>query len=226
MTVVHQNLDGTVIVEIRRRCAVAVESGRDARTCLKRDVFKRPVVFVPAKRFAFPERNVQPSAIYFRVDMAISHEQVRPTIVVNIDEESPPSQELLTGSKSREISDVSESAIAVVVIQRGSFVRKIRSNNVQPAVAIVVNGVGAHAGNFMAILTVSNAGPNTYLCECAVMIVVIQKARSGVTSDEDVWPAVPIKISSQCCEAIMFSRFGDPGFIAYIGDRTVAIVVI
>src|SRR5215831_9556403 len=104
MTVVHQNLDSTVIVEICRRGAVAVENGRDARTCLKRDVFKRPVVFVPVKRFAFPERNVQPSAIYFGVDMAVSHKQVRPAIVVNIDEQSPPSHVFFNGSKTTEIS--------------------------------------------------------------------------------------------------------------------------
>src|SRR5215472_19090533 len=102
MAVVHQNLNSTVIIEVRGRYTMAVEECGDPLTCLKRDILELPVLSVPVKRFAFPEGRVQPPAIYLGVNMAISHKQVRPAIVVYIEKKRSPTQDLRSGPKSPE----------------------------------------------------------------------------------------------------------------------------
>src|SRR6267143_947399 len=90
MAIVHQNLYPSIIIEIRGRHTVAIERRSDARASVEGDVFELPVVLVPVKHFALPESAVEAVRIDLGIDVAIGHEQVRPSIVVNINKERSP----------------------------------------------------------------------------------------------------------------------------------------
>ena len=74
MTVVHQKLHHTVIVEIGGGYTVAVERLGDTRTSIERDILELAIVPIPVEQFALPEGAAHGVSVQFRVDVAICHE--------------------------------------------------------------------------------------------------------------------------------------------------------
>src|SRR5882724_8346187 len=99
MAIVHEDFYCSIIIEIRGRHTVAIERRSDARTSVEGDVFELPVVLVPVKHFALPESAVEAVRINLGIDMPISHEQIRPSIVINVHKERSPTQELSVRSQ-------------------------------------------------------------------------------------------------------------------------------
>src|SRR5260370_40934933 len=115
MTVVHQDLDGCVIVEIGGGYAVAVEWSCNARTGIERDVAKSAVVLVPIEEFRFSECIVETLAVDFGIDVTVGHEEVGPAVVIDVEEERAQSQELGILGQSGGRGDVGKRSDAVVV---------------------------------------------------------------------------------------------------------------
>src|SRR6266567_2997201 len=114
MAIVHQNLYAAIIVEIRGSHTVAIERGGDARASIEGDVFELLVVLVPVKYFAFAESTVEAVRINFGIDVPIGHEQIRPAVVVDVDEERTPTQKLRIYTESCDIGYIGKSAVPVV----------------------------------------------------------------------------------------------------------------
>ncbi len=156
MAIVHKNFYRSIIVKVRSGHAVAVEGRGDAWTSIKGDIFELPVALVPVKYFALPEGGVEAVRIYLGIDVAIGHEQVRPAVVINVDKQCAPTQKLCVNTHCRDIGNVGESSVPVVVVERGSLVRKVRPDDVEPAVTVIIYGVGAHTGLFAPIFAVGD----------------------------------------------------------------------
>src|SRR5580704_7306954 len=110
MAVIHQELHHTVIVEIGGGYTVAVERLGDTRTGIERDILELAIVPIPVEQFALSEGAAQGASVQFRVDVAICHEEVGPSVVINIHKERAPAQELRVASKAGLVSDVRECA--------------------------------------------------------------------------------------------------------------------
>src|SRR5437899_82556 len=115
---------------------MTVKRSRDAFACIHGYISEFSVVLVPVKHFTLPEGAAQPLAVYLGIDMPVGHKQIRPSVVINVDKKCAPAQELCVDSKPRKESDISKRTITVIVIKRGSLVRKVRLYDVKPAVAV------------------------------------------------------------------------------------------
>src|SRR5260370_35556435 len=94
MTVVHQDLDGSVVVEIGGGYAVAVEWSGDAGAGIGGDVAKSAVVLVPVEEFRFSECIVETLAVDFGIEVTVGHEEVGPAVVFECKEKGGPAQGL------------------------------------------------------------------------------------------------------------------------------------
>src|SRR6266567_6399890 len=158
--------------------------------------------------------------------MTVSDKKVWPTIVIHIHKKCAPAQELRVCAKPRFKSHIGERAIAVVVVEVSGVIREVCLDDVQPAVAIVIHGMGAHAGLLAPILVESHAGSDGNFTECAIVIVMKKHAGGRITRDVDIWPSVAVEISRQDCKTVVSPRLADSRLIADIGEGTFTIVVI
>src|ERR1035438_507759 len=226
MTVVHQDLDGSVIVKISGSYAMAVEGSSDARAGIERDVAESAVVLVPVQNLAFAECVVETSVIKFRVDVTVCHENVGPAVVVDVEEESPPSQELGILAKSGGRCDIRKCSVVIVAIKRRRVVGEIRFDDVEPSVAIVVDRIGAHAGLLAASVVEGYASLHGGFGEGAIAVVVKEQAGRGIAGDINIGPAVIFKVAGEYGEAEIGIGLCDSRSLAYVGESAVAVVVV
>ena len=79
---------------------------------------------------------------------------------------------LRVSSESRFIRSVAKSSVTVVVIERRRIVRKIRLDDVQPAVAVIIRRVRAHACLFMSVAVERHARFRASFGKRTVVVVV------------------------------------------------------
>src|SRR6185295_6274233 len=151
---------------------------------------------------------VQTLGVDFWINVPVGHEYVRPSIVVDVQKHRSPAQELTIFPQSSFKSHVRKGSIAVVVIERGSVVREICLNDVQPSIAIVVDRMSAHTSLFPAIIVEGNAREHAGFRESAVVIIVEEQTRGGIAGYKNIRPAIVIEISGQHGEAIVGGSFG------------------
>src|SRR5260370_41255469 len=82
----------------------------------------------------------------------------------------------------------------MVGIEGGGVVGEIGLDNVEASVAIVVDGIGSHAGLLAASVVEGDAGLDGNFCESSVVVVVKEQAGSGIAGDVDVGPAVVVEV--------------------------------
>ena len=112
-----------------------------------------------------------------RVYVAVGDEDVGPAIVVVVEKLRAKAQiRIADRSNARRAGHVSELAVAIVVIEIVFIVGEIGLHYVGPAVAIVVRGINAHAGLFVAVGTVGYSGLGADFGESSLAIVVVELA--------------------------------------------------
>src|SRR5439155_17603515 len=117
------------------------------------------------------EARAEPGAVELRKHVAVDDQDVRPPVIVEICETAPPPDPAPVPSQTRSQSAVDEGAAAGVVVQRRGFVREVRLENIEPAVAVEVSGGDPHAGACLAVRVVGAAGKDTGFLERAVALV-------------------------------------------------------
>src|SRR5205807_2678720 len=161
----------------------------------------------------------------FGVDVPVDLHDVGPAVIVVIDEAASPSNVASIDSEARGKANVTEAAIAVVVVDVDSVVGEVGLENVEPAVAIVIGDTDAHAGLLVAIFTVSTAGDNAYVGEGAVVIVVEEDAGLRINGDVNVGPAIVVEIVGDRGDGIARAGLENTGFFRGVGKRAIAVVV-
>src|SRR5205085_8414806 len=137
-----------------------------------------------------------------------------------------PAQILGVQSKASRKGLVVKCAVAIVVQEGGSVVGKIRFEDIESAVAVIIADRRAHARLLAPIVVERRAGNDGNIGESSVLIVVIQNAGGAVACDKNVGLAVVVVIERGNAEAVMAVGLIDFGFLRHVLERAVADVVI
>ena len=135
-------------------------------------------------------------------DVAVGHEDIDPTVVVEIEEPDAPSQILGVRAQSCLKDSVIKCSVAIVMVQIRGLVGVICLDDIEPAVAVVIANPHAHARlrNPIFIEGASNLRAN--LLEGSILVVVVEAAWHGVACDVNVGPAIIIKIRCAYTESV------------------------
>src|SRR5579884_2203159 len=151
---------------------------------------------------------------------------VEPAIVVQIHEAGAPANILRidrkTGGKCRVIKKLS----AEVVIKDGSVATEVREEQIQVAVAVVISHGYSHSGLDLAIGVHGTAGFHANFRKGPIMIIAEEEIGSGITSYENVGPAVVVVIKAYRRQPIAFSGPGYAGLFRDFGEGSIAVVVV
>src|SRR3954464_9023066 len=158
--------------------------------------------------------------------MAIDEQEVGPAVIVEAKKHDSPAEILSVQAKTRGERGVRKIAITIVSIERGCVIGKIRLEDVEVAIAVIVGNGRSHSSLGPPILVEGCAGYNPYIGECPIAIVAIKNARSAITGHIDIGPSVIVVIQSGDTEAIMPGRILNASLLSHISKLPVAEVVI
>src|SRR5438045_3345170 len=161
----------------------------------------------------------------FGIDVSIDLQDVRPAVIIVINEAATPSNVLVVDADSRGECNVTKGSVAVVVIEVARVVGEVGLENIKPSVAVIIGDGNAHSGLFVAILAVGAAGDHRDIGESAVVVVVEEDAGLGIHGDINIGPAVIIKIIGDGSDGIPRAGLEDSGLRGDIGKGAVAVVV-
>src|SRR5205814_986017 len=161
----------------------------------------------------------------FGIDVSIDLQDVRPAVIIVINEAATPSNVLVVDADSRGECNVTKGSVAVVVIEVARVVGEVGLENIKPSVAVIIGDGNAHSGLFVAILAVGAAGDHRDIGESAVVVVVEEDAGFGIHGDINIGPAVIIKIIGHGSDGIPRAGLEDSGLRGDIGEGAVAAVV-
>src|SRR5688572_3689214 len=143
-----------------------------------------------------------------RVDVAVRQEDVFPSVIIEVEENSPKAEVLPIDSKSGREAGVMEGSVSVIAVERRYLVGEVGTNDIEPTVAVVVANPDTHARHSRAILVEGATRRNADLAERAVVIISIEQTRSRVARDIDVRPAVVVEVGG--CGAHSVRSYGPP----------------
>ncbi len=158
------------------------------------------------------------------IDVPVDLDEVRPAIVVVVDESATPGDVLIVDSNSRGERYIAERAVAVVVIEVARVVGKVRLEDIEPAVAVIVPDSDSHSRLLVPVLAVRASRHHRNIRESAVMIVAEQDAGLGIHRDVNVWPAIVIEVASNRGDGVSGTRFEDASLPRDIGESPVSVV--
>jgi len=158
--------------------------------------------------------------------VAVADENVGPAVVVHIKKTAAPAEILRVLAQTALESRVLEIRPAKVVIQGGRVAGEIGFDEIEIAVKIVIGSGNAHAGLGLTVGAERTTSFDGDVRECAVLFVLIERARGGVVSDVNVRPAIVVEIGGEDTETERAIGFEDAGFFADVGERAVAVIVI
>src|SRR2546430_364960 len=117
-----------------------------------------------------------------RVNRTAGDHQVRPSVIVEINEPRTPLYRGGFASEARWNGYICEKALAIVVVKTGHLVRKICLDDVEQSVAVIVNRVRAHPALGSAISVEGYSGQHATLAKGAVAVVHKKQTRRRIIS--------------------------------------------
>src|SRR5579863_2172427 len=153
-------------------------------------------------------------------------QNIRPAVVVIVDElccNAAQKHGFVTNAGA--VSDVGKRAVAIIVIEAVELQIEMRDIHVEQPVTIHVGGVNAHACLIFSVFTCGDSGDERSIREFAVFVVQEQEIGPGVVGNDNVRPAVAVKVGKDNTHALGL-RNAYAGFIAEIGKRTVVIIAV
>src|SRR5580698_2367819 len=223
---VDHDVDLSVVEEVSEGGATTGRHHGEAGVLYGRDELELFAFHVAIEKRALGEGGAPVVFIDSRVDVAVDHHEVFPTVVVVVDELGGPSEEgdgVLRDAGM--IADVGEVGVSVVVIEDFVVVGKGRNQEVVEAVVLVVAYGEAHGGYFAAVLVEGEAGGVAVVVEGSVALVDVEVVGRGVVGYGEVYFAVVVQIDEDAGESVVLVRVVDSGFDADVGEGSVAVVV-
>src|SRR3954463_10155558 len=165
-------------------------------------------------------------AINLGIYVAIHQQQIRPAVVVDVEEHCSPSQILRVQPQSSCGSGVGKGPIPVVFIESGGIVGKIRLENIQMPVAVIVRDGRSHPGLLAAILVECGSGGYRHIVERSVMVVAVEDRGRAVAGNEDVRPSIFIEVEGRNAERVVTIGAKDASFRLDILKCSVATIVV
>src|SRR5579864_1840736 len=118
------------------------------------------------------------------------------------------------------VGSIARAMLAAVKIIFRRPLDVIGDHQIQPAIPVVIKPPGASGPSAL----VGHPGLGGDIGESAVAIVVVQDG-AAVAGDVNVRVAVVVVVADGHALAVM-SFAADPGFLCYVGERTIAVVMV
>src|ERR1051326_838078 len=161
------------------------------------------------------------------VNMAVSHHQIQPAVIVKIQKARSPTQKRERNlSEPRQKSYVGEISIAVIVTEYVRVVRKVCDVKTDSSGIIIIADGDSHSRLFSAILVQGHAGRIAHLFESSVALIDIEKLWRGIVDYDQIQPVIFICMHERRREAVVFLRIVDPGLHAGIFKCAIRFLVI
>ena len=132
-------------------------------------------------------------SLNLRVNVTCDHEQVRTTIVIEIDYSGAPADIACLHSNARSAGNIVESSLTIVVVENVGVIREVRLEKVQMSVEVIVANRNPHPRLFFSVVAEGYASQHSLFAERSIMVVHEEQTRSGIASNINVWPAVSSK---------------------------------
>src|SRR5947199_153329 len=104
-------------------------------------------------------------SLEFGIEVSIELQDVRPAVIIVINEAATPSNVLVVDADARGECNVTKGSVAVVVIEVARVVGEVGLENIKPSVAVIIGDGNAHSGLFVAVLAVGAARADRTLRE-------------------------------------------------------------
>src|SRR5258708_25671947 len=113
-----------------------------------------------------------------------------------------------------------------VAVKHIVFLVKVGNESVAPSVVIVVTHRDAHAPLLGAVSVDRQARFESDLAKRAIAVVMVEIIRRRVVGDENIYKAVPIKITGDNVQPVVTDRVVYAGLFRHVGKRPVAVIVV
>ena len=102
----------------------------------------------------------------------------------------------------------------------------MRLEQVEVPIEIVVPDTDAHARLLGAVFADRAATLESFLSECAVMVVAEQKTGTGIAGEIDVRPSIVVEISHHRAQAVAVGGGGNARPLTHIGEGPITVVAV
>ena len=158
--------------------------------------------------------------------MAVHQNQIRPAVVVHVEEHSSPAQVLRVEAQAHGSGRIGKRAVAIILVERGGVVGKIGFKNVEVAIAVVVGDSRAHPGLLAPVFVKGCAGSDCDIGERSIVVVAIENAGRAVAGDENVGPSIFVEVECRHAEGVVAFGAINVGFGGDVFKRAIAAIVI
>ena len=129
--------------------------------------------------------------------MAVADQDVRPAVVIHVEESAAPAKILRVRSKAGGKGGVLETGIAEIAIERGRVAREIALHDVEIAVHVVIGRRDSHACLRLAVGAESASRFERDIHEFSILFILVKRARGGIIRDVNVRPAIVVEIGGE-----------------------------
>src|SRR5580700_4735932 len=112
-----------------------------------------PIAEISIQKFALRVPRLCLELLNLGIHVPVADENVRPAVVIEIQESATPSEKLRVRAQTRGESCVLKVAAAHIVIKRRRISRKVRLHQVEVAVEVVISSGNTHPRLWLAIRT-------------------------------------------------------------------------
>src|SRR5260370_6068243 len=174
--IAHNHIHETVVVEVCERHASPdvwrLESASGCFRCFR----EVAVAFVVEQRVDLLEMHVRRDLLHFRIHMTVGDEQIKPAIVVVIEEAAAKAEYFSSGNRDpRLIAHLVKRAFSIVVPKMIRVFLEIGDKEIEPAIIVVVAQGNAHSSHHTTASSETHPRGRPNLIELALAFVVVEK---------------------------------------------------
>src|ERR1017187_3552412 len=219
----NQNVHVAVVVKISESTAATRMRSGDAWTC-GFDLLKRSVSQISKENPRRLVGDLRKNLFHLGIYAAGYEEDVRPPIVVQIEDAVSPTGKAGLDAESCSVSDIVEVTLTVISIQDVVVIGKVGFENVEMPVCVVIPNPISHAGLFGSIVAQRDTPRDGLFNEGSVMLVHEEEAGSGVARHVNIGPAILVEVGGDDCHPVARPRLGNSSLNAHVREGAVAVV--
>src|SRR5205823_4142382 len=189
-----QYVDIPVVVEVSKSASPTTVCRCYTRTRLPDEFFENAFAQVPKDDAWCLIGVLRQRSFHLRVNMACNHEEIWKTVIVEVHDASSPAYVSCFNPETRGPRGILKVPLPVVAIKDVGVVRKMRLEQIEVSVQVIIADANPHARLLHAIVAQGRTAQHAFFAKSSVTIVHEQKTWSGVASDIDVLPSVFVKI--------------------------------
>ena len=201
-----EDIEVAIVIEVAERATAAGMYGRKPAATVVGGVDEFPIPEISEQHARTFIRVIRIKPFDFRVNVPGDVKQVGPGIVVEIHQADTPLHVPGHNAKAGRQRNVCEVTRPIILVQHRHVISEKRFDHIERAIAIIIRHGDAHARLLAPVLAVGYTTLDGDIAERAVLVVSIQDAGSRVANDEQVRPAVIIKIDRGRSHAVISRR--------------------